>query len=166
MTHSTTQRKTTAGFSLVEVTIALGICASGLLITVALLPSVLSQIGDAADRNAHTRIKQSLSTRYAMMEWGLIEEQFRDEKAERFYFDSAGSEVEKDTFEAVYAAEIRIGSRRTLSGDDTHNRFIRYLEIRVSQELQREDALTNPECYQKLYASLGNETKLRLEYRD
>lgn len=166
MIRTAKQRKRTAGFSLVEVSIALGICATGLLITVALLPSVLNQIGDAADRNAHTRIRQSLSTRYAMMDWGLIEEQFRAEKADRYYFDSAGSEVEKDAFEAVYATEIRIGQRRTLSGDDTHNRFIRYLEIRVTQELQREDALTNPEYYQKLYASLGNETKLRLEYRD
>lgn len=154
------------GFSLVEVTIALGICALGLLITVALLPTVLAQLTDAADRNAYARIKQSISARYAMMDWGILEESSRAGTLDRYYFDFTGTEVDKDSFDAIYATEVKVGKRRTLTGDTTENRFIRSMEIKVTQALQREDAFTNPEFYTTLSASLGNEDKLAEKYRD
>jgi uncharacterized protein (TIGR02598 family) len=159
-------RSRKAGFSLVEVTISLGICAVGLLLTVALLPTVLDQLNDAADRNAYARIKQSISGRYAMMEWGLLEDSFRGSDVDLYYFDFSGTEVDKESFDAVYAAEVQVGQRRTLTGDDVHNRFIRTLEIKVTQQIQEEDAFTDPDLYDILTASLGNQARLSNEYRD
>lgn len=154
------------GFSLVEVTLALGICASGLLLMIGMLPAVLNQVGDAADRNAYARIKQSMSARYAMMDWNILEEKARAGDVEVFHFDFAGTQVAQDEFDAIYAAEIRIGNRRTLPGDTTHNRFIRNLEIRVTQALQKEDAFSDPKYHDLLTASLGNEARLSEDYRD
>lgn len=161
------QRKlSAAGFSLIEVTLALAICASGLLLLITMLPAALNQAGDAADRNAYARIKQSMSARYAMMDWNLLEEKARAEDVEIFYFDFAGTQVTKDEFDAIYAAEIRVGSRRTLPGDDSHNRFIRNLEIRVTQALEEDDAFSDPKHFDLLTASLGNEARLNDDYRD
>lgn len=153
-------------FTLVEVTIAIGICATGLLITVALLSSSLTRLTEASDRNAYARIKQSISARYAMMDWSLLEERARSGAADRFYFDLKGSEAEGNTFDSAYAADVRVGQRRTLSGDNNENRFLRMLEIRVTNTPQRKDALTDPKYHDTLTASLGNEAKLKYKYRD
>jgi len=166
MIISSNSKRRNRAFSISEVTIALAICSIGLLITVGLLPSIIDQLSDSADRNAYARIKQSLSARYAMMDWGALEDSFRAGTVERFYFDFSGTEVEKDSFDAIYATEVQIGQRRTLPGDDTHNRFIRSLDIKVTQALLREDAFTNPDFYDTLTTSLGNENKLSNAYRD
>ncbi|MDF1815336.1 MAG: Verru_Chthon cassette protein B [Verrucomicrobiales bacterium] len=164
MKFSTSDRQ--RGFSLVEVTVALGICATGILLTVAMLPSILNSVGESVDRNAYARIKQSLSSQYAMMDWEILEENSRNNTSDRYYFDFDGTEVPRDSFEAAYAAQIRVGDRRTLSGDDRHNRFIRFLEIRITRDIEDDKAFEDPERYDQLTTSLGNEAKLEEQYRD
>lgn len=154
------------GFSLVEVMFALAICSIGLLLTIAILPTVLSQLGDAADRNAYARIKQSVSARYAMMDWGSLEESARAGETERFFFDFAGIEVDESSREAIYAVEVSVRDRRTLPGDSSPNRFVRSLEIKVSQAIGNEEAFTRPALHDTLSASLGNEERLSDDYRD
>ena len=159
-------RREVLGFSLIEVLFALAICSVGLLLTIAILPAILSQLGDSADRNAYARIKQSISARYAMMDWAALEESARAGATERYFFDFAGIEVEESSREAIYAVEVSVRDRRHLPGDTTPNRFVRSLEIKVTQAIGNEEAFSRPALYDTLSASLGNEEMLEDLYRD
>ena len=157
-----------SGFSLIEVTMALGICASGVLALAALLPIALNDLTESADRNAEARMKQAVAASFAIKDWNLLEADFRDASAlpTTFHFDFVGNEVPSGDPTHAFSAAVFVGERRTLAGDSSENRYIRQLKIRVTSTPERADALTNPDFYEVLTMSLGNEAKLKLSYRD
>jgi uncharacterized protein (TIGR02598 family) len=87
------------GFSLVEVSLALGIIIFAILPMLALLPVGLSTLGEARDQVTETHILNGLSANVRVMSFQEVAN-----LSARGYFDLAGRPVTEE--EAVYRADI------------------------------------------------------------
>lgn len=92
-------RRTSRGFSLVEVSLALGIVIFAILPMLTLLPVGLSTLGEARDQITETHILNGLSANVRALPF----QELADLSAQGF-FDLAGQPVAEE--EAVYRADI------------------------------------------------------------
>ena len=97
-------------FTLVEITLALGIAALGLVLLLGIIPQGLNALGDAADRTMEARISQYLVGEIMINEWDTIEDYHEQIR----FFDDQGIELgtsggKLDTPERLsYSAKILI----------------------------------------------------------
>lgn len=121
-----------AGFSLVEVTIAMGIVSFGLVTLFSLLPVGLNQFREAMNANISSRIAQRLLHEALQTDYSVLVEKTGEEVAEEGggegsspsnkpinkgwrYFDDQGLELEEaDKAQAVYHAVTRVVPETTL----------------------------------------------------
>lgn len=124
------------GFSLPEVAISLGIAATALLTLVSLLPFGLNTLRDAGNKQAESRIIQSVIDGYQTGSWvtehpengGTTNPQERI-----FFFDQTGTELPDgaDT-ECNYVARVLIDEAPSLKGDVSSNQYLRQLMVRIT----------------------------------
>lgn len=95
-------------FTLVEVTVALGVIAFGLITLIGLLPAGLRTLGDSMDQTAHAMIVQRISN-------DLRQAAFQNNLPSSLYFDADGQPVNYAE-EARYEAELNSSIDPSLPG--------------------------------------------------
>lgn len=118
------------GFSLVEVTLAIGITASVAMTLVSLLPTGISQMRQASMTSAHARILQTLSAECQLTTWSVLNS---PSFAGRTYaFDYQGGELPSTTSPDVsFLARVEVTEAFALPGAGSANPRMRRLLIRV-----------------------------------
>lgn len=103
--------RTLAGFSLVEVVLALGITSFSLLTILGLLPVGLNVLKEAGESSTRARIVQKLHGEILLMPFAKLEAQFDDQT---LYFDEAGERVAGNdgSSAALYKVETQLISPR------------------------------------------------------
>jgi uncharacterized protein (TIGR02598 family) len=100
-----------AGFSLVEVTIAMGIVASVMMALLALLPFGMDSIRDAKNTLVTSRIANEMVTELQSIDWGQQNAFLESYSREIFYFDSEGTRLKsKDGPDMAYRVQVTIKS--------------------------------------------------------
>ena len=101
-------------FSLIEVTLAIGVVAIGLVAVLAIIPQGLNIVGDAADTATEARISQYIVGEINVTDWGEVES-FNER---RMYFDAEGIElyvpeaggIPDDVEQVVYVAMVEVAA--------------------------------------------------------
>ena len=107
------------GFSLVEVTLALGITAFGLVALMGMLPKSLSTLQEAGQISAQTRIAQQLIGDVMLNDWKKLDTVYPAAKAagEIKYFDDQSIEIKTDdpdfSRDLIYIARLRLPAAAT-----------------------------------------------------
>lgn len=101
------------GFTLVEVTIALGIAAFGIVSVLGLLPQGLDQVRKASDLGAEARIYQQITQNIAQVEWeeGSGEAAAAAEtNTRRYHFDHMAQQIvgQGSSPRVAYVADLRV----------------------------------------------------------
>lgn len=136
-----------AGFSLVEIVVALAVVATAVLTMVALLPSGLDDLRKSASRQADARIAQAVVADYQMQSWGAPSATMTL-PGKDFYFDIRGTEVdikvESGKLEHAFTARAQVKSdpaKPALAGDRDSTRQLLRLSIRITDKINNPDAL-------------------------
>ncbi len=102
-----TSKRDLRGFTLIEVTIALGICATVMIALLGLLPLSLDQMRESRNLTTMARISEDIINDIQLMEWE-DREKLDGEKRE---YDDQGTRVQDiagDFNRRVYSAEIEV----------------------------------------------------------
>lgn len=143
----------TLGFSLAEVTMAVGITAVGSLALVGLMPSGLDSLRQSSAQVAEAKIVQAVTADYQMGDWGTRKsgQKLTDRQ---YYFDERGVRVLKNDVWKHY--EVRVTVDPTLpivQGDATGNKYLRKLNIKITDRANADAAFNNP-LQHRTYSSM------------
>lgn len=94
-----------SAFSLVEVTLSIGIMAFALIVTVGLLPTGLSTFRASMDRTVGAQIAQAIISEKSKEDFGNL---IGATGPEVKYFNDEGQETERDADDRVFAAQVEI----------------------------------------------------------
>lgn len=112
-------RFTTApgGFSLVEVTLAIGIVAFAFVALLGLLPVGLTSFRSALDRSVRSQIVQSLTTQAQQTDFALLK---ANTTSILSYYDDEGAEVPAES--SIYTASMKVAPKTELpeAGESTN----------------------------------------------
>lgn len=118
-------------FSLIEVTMAVGIAAVGILTLVALVPFGLDSLKSSAGHASEAKMIQTIVSDFQMVDWVKGPTGMKPPDKE-YYFAQHGIEVEKGTFDHLYTAQVSVeDASPTMPGDTSSNVYLRRLVIRV-----------------------------------
>lgn len=135
------------GFSLVEVTLALGIVAVGMLAIVALLPVGEETLRLSANDTAQTRIVQELSARLQASDWDQTNNlaAYQDQL---FYFDRQGNQTSATATETIFTAQLQVptaGLQLPSADDSCTNDNLRQVGVKITAlPAGISDRLSNP----------------------
>lgn len=141
---SAARRANIFGFSLVEVTLALGITAFGLVALMGMLPKSLSTLQEAGQITAQTRIAQQLIGDVMLNDWKKLDTVYPNAKSaagEIKFFDDQSIEIKtgSDNFERdlVYVARMKLPDAATagvkLPGANNFSSDLRRIVVDVIQ---------------------------------
>ncbi len=127
------------GFSLAEVTIATGITAVAMTTLLGLIPQGLSNIKEAGDLSAHSRIARHVFGTLALESWkdasGADTLSYRNDRR-RFFFNDQAALIEDDEpseLEVAYVAELLVPEEDvTLPAASGADPFLRRVTVRVA----------------------------------
>lgn len=125
----------TAGFSLVEVMLAVGITGVAIVTLLGLLPSSLRSIQRAANDGAEARVLQAIMADYQMRDWPGILRQQESAAAELMHFDFNGFSVKSDDADAFLLAQVSVVNAPLLPGATVPNPRLRMLRVRTSRNV-------------------------------
>jgi uncharacterized protein (TIGR02598 family) len=103
-------RRHLCGFSLVEITIAMGIVASVMIALLALLPYAMDSIREAKNTQIMARISNELVTNIQEMDWGpapgyaMLERQDN----QSYFFDAEGTPLKQQSADVAYQAIVKV----------------------------------------------------------
>jgi uncharacterized protein (TIGR02598 family) len=139
-----THPHSSAGFSLVEVTLALGIAAIGLTALLGLVPWSLDLLRESASDVAEAKIIQTVAADYQMTDWGQRSKKMKPADKE-YYFDQRGLQVPKGTFAHLFTAQARVDDKNPrLAGDATDNVYLRRVVVKITDQISDASAFENP----------------------
>lgn len=121
------------GFSLVEVTMALGITAFAAMVLLAMMCSGMSSSRESVDRTVSAQIAQQLISMVQQTNWSEVPSLAQ----EYFYFDDAGQMVDGPSdFSAVFAACILVEPSVSLAsaGGGGENDRLAAIRVRVVRD--------------------------------
>lgn len=98
-------RRTIAGFSLIEITLALGIVCFSMLPILGLLPIGLSTLSDAATRTGEANIAKEISSELQQVPLSYINSLLQ----QTYYYDRSGTPVQ-NAQDAFFSASFALGS--------------------------------------------------------
>lgn len=136
---SRTSRRLRRGFSLAEVTIATGITAVAMTTLLGLIPQGLSNLREAGELGAHSRIARHIFGTLTQESWrdasGADTLSQRHDRR-RFYFNDQAGVIESDqpdALEVTYVAEVLVPEQDvTLPATDATDPFLRRVTVRVA----------------------------------
>ena len=133
-----------AGFSLAEVTMAVGITAVGILALVGLMPSGLDSLRQSSARVAEAKIVQAVTADYQMADWGSREAgQMLEDR--QYFFDDRGVEVLMGDPWRHYEVRVAVDpALPTIQGDSAGNKYLRRLNIKVTERADADAAFEDP----------------------
>lgn len=132
-----------AGFSLIEIMIALGITVTLVSALLGLMPLALDQLHHSATMTAEARIVQSVHAQYQMLSWAEILQQQRSQGVLVFHFDGQGVPVDPRDDASIYTARVTVKEAAPLPGTTTINDHMRQLIILVSDKPGAGDAVSD-----------------------
>lgn len=139
------RRLSQAGFSLAEVTLAVGITSVGMLALIGLIPGGLDSMRQSSSKVAEAKIIQAVTADYQMGDWGsrTSGQQLLDKD---YYFDERGVEVPASDPWRHYTARATVDRNFVvLSGEaSSGNKFLRRLQIRITDRPDIELAFQTP----------------------
>ena len=98
-----------AAFSLVEVAIAIGVVAIGMLSVVALLPAGMETLRASANETAQARISQEIIARLQGTDWDQTKN-LGDFQDQLFYFDRQGNQTLSTAPDSVFTAKLDVAA--------------------------------------------------------
>ncbi len=141
---------TPAGFTLVEVAIAMAVVAFGLTTMVALLPAGLGSLSDSATDSAQARIVQEISAQLQGSDWNTTNN-LADFNGRLFYFDNQGNRMPAASVNTIFTTQLVVSNAGvTLPSSDTPepNTCLREVEINLTNVPETvADRFTNPKKY-------------------
>ena len=159
MMHGINPQRRSAGFSLVETVIAVGITATVIVTLLALLPIGLDTLRSASMRTSEARIKQAVVSNYKMTDWDEVEQQAGEGSGRDFFFDERGAPVPSSSENILFGARVWVEDRVTLAGDATENEYLRNLRIYITDRPDLEDAYFDPKKYRVAQATVSKMEK-------
>lgn len=132
------------GFSLAEVTMAVGITAIGCLALVGLMPSGLDSLRQSSAQVAEAKIVQAVTADYQMADWGTRKsgQKLLDRQ---YYFDDRGVRVEQTDAWKHYEVRATVDPELpVVKGDATGNKYLRRLTIKVTDRPDADVAFNDP----------------------
>ncbi len=147
------RNRRSGAFTLVEVTIAMGICATVLITLLALLPTSLETMRQAAAMSTEARIAESIVGEAQLTDW---QKMLDNMDGAVLYFDDEGGDITK-TLEAdrnrlLYAAQILLSEDGvTVPGADAPNEFTRRLTIHIAETRDSNFDFVNIEGNRKVH---------------
>jgi uncharacterized protein (TIGR02598 family) len=144
-------------FSLVEVTLSVGITAIGVISLVGLIPGGLDSLRKSNARVAEAKIVQAVTADFQMGDWGTRASGQRLEDRE-YHFDDRGFPVSSSDPWKHYTVKANIEQATTelngvtIKGDITPNSYLYRLTIKITDQKDPTPAFTNP----RLHHTYGN----------
>ncbi|EDY20459.1 hypothetical protein CfE428DRAFT_1656 [Chthoniobacter flavus Ellin428] len=123
-----------SAFTLVEVTLALGIIVFGLLTAVGLLPLGLDSLRASGADTAGARIVEEINSRLEGSDWDQTHN-LADFDGQIYYYDNQGNEIPSDTVETVMTAQLSVPSNGASlpSSDATSlNQYLRAVQVKLT----------------------------------
>ena len=147
-----------AGFTLVEVMLAVGIASSAALLIVGLLPQGLDTMLKSASATAQQRALQTIQSDYQMRDWTTVLDQQEACTGELFRFDAQGFPLPQDHADAVFLTRVMVEDGPVLPGTAQKNPRLRTLVVQISTKLDEDKAFSDP--------GLNKEQRARLAQAD
>ncbi|RBP39134.1 uncharacterized protein (TIGR02598 family) [Roseimicrobium gellanilyticum] len=135
------------GFSLAEVTMAVGITAIGSLALVGLMPSGLDSLRQSSAQVAEAKIVQAVTADYQMADWGTRKsgQKLPDRQ---YYFDDRGVRVVKTDNWKFYEVRTTVDPELpVVKGDPSGNKYLRRLIIKITDRPNADAAFGDPRQY-------------------
>lgn len=124
-------RRCRPAFTLIEVTVAVGIAAVGILTLVALVPFGLDSLKSSTANASEAKMIQSIVADFQMADWTVSSAGMKPPNKE-YYFAQHGVEVDKDTFDHLYTAQVFVEDESpSMPGDSSANIYLRRLVIQI-----------------------------------
>lgn len=145
MHFRTKKRSSWAGFTLVEVVLAVGVVAFAFVTTMSLLPIGLNVSRQAMDMTAVSHIYQSLSAHTQQTDFSRL----NTLAGEEYYFDAEGKATSPES--SLYKAQFRVQPSTSLPGAQATGRLATVSIFVVSTRGKvpgAADALTDPTAEQ------------------
>ena len=125
------------GFSLVEITLALGIVATVLVALMGLLPMGMDSIREAKSNMVEARIAYEIMGELQVANWGEGDESIRQYDGEIRSYDGEGTLIKESKgsgrADTVYQAKIEVSPDSTrLPGGAINNNFLRHAVVKVA----------------------------------
>jgi uncharacterized protein (TIGR02598 family) len=123
-----------------ETVLASGIAVMTVAVLFALLPGSLGSLRDSVILSTDSRIVQSVTASYQMLEWAQVQKLRHTGGAPLFYFDIQGDELHaKSAPEASFVASVEVTSPPQLPGAQAPSTRLGMLIIRIAKG-------TSPAC--------------------
>ncbi|HSI64328.1 MAG TPA: Verru_Chthon cassette protein B [Candidatus Saccharimonadia bacterium] len=142
-------RKSAAGFSLAETTVAVGIAASVIVTLVGMIPLSLDALRQSSNVAAEARIVQAIAADYRMREWSEVLGQQQSGGGRDYIFDGQGTRVKTGDFSAIFTARVTVADAPTLPGMLQTNPRLKSVKILMTESSNPDTALSKPETCRK-----------------
>lgn len=104
LNHPSSPRRA-AGFTLIEVSLAIGIAALALVALLALVPQGIRTMKQATDKAIEARIHQQIVSEVSLSDWDKRHKYDYQSSKELYFFDDQGIRVTQQTFQPAYPGE-------------------------------------------------------------
>lgn len=140
---------TTAGFSLAETAIAVGIAASVIITLVGMIPISLESLRQSSNTAAEARIVQAIAADYRMREWSEVLQQQSSGGTRDYTFDGQGTRVESGDASGIFTVRVTVGDAPALPGMPQSNPRLKSVQMLMTDRPNAAAALTKPESCRK-----------------
>lgn len=142
------RRTVAAGFSLVEVVIAIGVIAFAFIPMMGMLPTGLNLSRQAIDTTVEAQIAQQLTAEVLQTDFSRLDELASSSVTNPFYFDDQGNKV-TDPASAIYQAIFAISMSTTLPNAVATQKLatvtLCVLNTKSNRTSQEQDLTKNPD---------------------
>jgi uncharacterized protein (TIGR02598 family) len=136
------------GFSLPEVTIAVGIAALGLVALLGLMPQGLEMARKTGELAAQREIVEQIARDLEQTSWKDLDTMANGTGVYRF-FDEQGVEVDQGSFNTSYVANVRVSAISMAQlpqggGRSRDENFLRRMQVRIATTTNQNYAFDDP----------------------
>lgn len=148
-TTSLLSARSTAGFSLAETAVAVGIAASVIVTLVGMIPISLESLRQSSNTAAEARIVQAIAADYRMREWGELLQQQSSGGTRDYTFDGQGTRVENSDASGIFTVRVTVADAPTLPGVPQSNPRLKSVQMLMTDRPNPAAAFSKPETCRK-----------------
>lgn len=148
--------RNSAGFSLVEVTLSIGVLACAVLPLVALMPQGVDTLHASIRQNAEARIQQEIVGRLTSTDWAATNDLAKLDQS-RWFFTDYGAPVE-DAADAHYTVVLEINNP-SLPGAVGAHYFLRTAVMKITDLPEAAKPFEDPAKYRRYVATVAKMDK-------
>lgn len=148
-TQLPTSKKYSAGFSLAETAVAVGIAASVIVTLVGMIPLSLDALRESANVAAEARIVQAIAADYRMREWSEVLQQQTSGGSKDYIFDGQGTRVKDGDASAIFTVRVTVSDAPALPGMQQTNPRLKSVQMLMTESPNPTAALAKPDSCRK-----------------